>query len=464
MQDHPIDVSHGTVVGRTVLEGRTIQIGDVQADPEYTFLEAARLGGIHTMLGVPLMREGMPIGVFNLQRTSVRPFTHKQIELAQTFADQAVIAIENVRLFDEVQARTRELSEALEQQTGTAEILSVISNSLTDTQPVFDAIVASGLKLFPNATVIITLADGNEVNAAAVAAPDPAGIEAVRSRLPIPLTREYMHSAAILDRRIVDIPDAENPPAELVAGARNFLATGYRAVTIIPMMRGDAAIGALSVARPMPGPLTDKQRAVLKTFANQAVIAIENTRLLNELRESLERQTATSEVLRVISSSPGELEPVFEAILANAVRLCAASFGNLYVRDGEFFQLAAVYNTPPAFIASRRDRPYRPGPNSPPGRMLRTRAVVHIADLAADPSYLDRDPGVVAFVELASTRTVLLVPIVKDDELIGYLSIYRQEVCPFTDKQIELIKNFASQAVIAIENARLLNELRESLQ
>jgi GAF domain-containing protein len=464
MEDHPIEVSHGTVVGRTVLEGRTIQIGDVQADPEYTFLEAAKLGGIHTMLGVPLMREGMPIGVFNLQRTSVRPFTDKQIELAQTFADQAVIAIENVRLFDEVKARTRELSEALEQQTGTAEILNVISNSLSDTQPVFDAIVGSGLKLFPNATVIITLADGNEVNAAAVAAPDPAGIEAVRSRLPIPLTREYMHSAAILDCRIVDIPDAENPPAELEAGARNFLATGYRAVTIIPMMRGGAAIGALSVARPMPGPLTDKQRAVLKTFANQAVIAIENTRLLNELRDSLERQTATSEVLRVISSSPGELEPVFQAILANAVRLCAASFGNFYVRDGDLFQLAAVYNTPPAFIASRRGRPYRPGPNSPPGRMLRTRAVVHLADLTADPSYLERDPGVVAFVELANTRTVLLVPIVKDGELIGYLSIYRQEVSPFTDKQIELIKNFASQAVIAIENARLLNELRESLQ
>ena len=231
----------------------------------------------------------------------------------------------------------RELSEAFEQQAATAEILNVISNSPTDTQPVFDAIVQSGLKLFPGALVSVALRYGDTINAAAVAAPDPARVEAWRRTISrTPLARNYMHGAALLDRRIVDIPDVADAPAEFAAGGQNFLTSGNRAITIMPMMRGDEAIGLLSVVRLVAGPLSDKQLAVLKTFAAQAVIAIENTRLLNELRqrtddltESLEQQTATSEVLKVISSSPGELEPVFNAMLANATRICEAKFGNL---------------------------------------------------------------------------------------------------------------------------------------
>src|SRR5256886_11321067 len=269
-----------------------------------------------------MLKEGELIGAIGIYRQELRPFSDKQIELITNFASQAVIAIENTRLLNELRQRTDDLSEALEQQTATSGILTVISNSLSDTQPVFEAIVESGLKLFPGATITVVLADGDKTKIAAVAAPDPLGAAAVRGRFPIPLTHEYMHSTAILDRRVIDIPDAEHVPAELTAGARNFLATGYRAITITPMMRGDVAIGALSVIRPAPAPLSDKQIAVLKTFANQAVIDIEDTRLLHELRESLQQQTATSEVLSAINRSPCELRPVLRALLENAPRLC----------------------------------------------------------------------------------------------------------------------------------------------
>src|SRR5580693_6394132 len=307
---NPIRSGRGTLVGRTALEARAVHLPDCLADPEYVWAESQKIGGFRTMLGVPLLREGHPIGVIALTRSAVKPFTDKQIELIETFADQAVIAIENVRLFEAEQQRTSELSESLEQQTATAEILGVISKSLDDTQPVFDAIVQSGMRLFSGAAIFIALADAQEVKAVATAESDPDGAEAWRRRFPLPLTREYVHSVAILDRRMLDIPDVADAPDEMAAGKKNFLASGYRAVTIMPMMRGDAAIGALSVVRREPGPLSDKQLAVLGTFAAQAVIAIENTRLLNELRQSLEQQTATADVLKVISRSTFDLQTV----------------------------------------------------------------------------------------------------------------------------------------------------------
>src|SRR5262245_59115486 len=426
---------------------------------------ASRLGGARSHLAVPMFKQNELIGAIIIYRQEVRPFTEKQIELVTNFASQAVIAIENARLLNELRQRTDDLSEALEQQTATSGILSVISNSLSDTQPVFEAIVESGLRLFPGAMVIVALADRDKVKAAAVAAPDPAGVEAMRRRFPFPLTREYMHSTAILDRRIVDIPDVENAPAELAAGARNFLASGYRAVTIMPMIRGDAAIGALSVARGAPGPLSDKQIAVLKTFASQAVIAIENTRLLNELRqrtddlsESLEQQTATSEVLGVISSSPGELEPVFNAMLEKAVALCQAKFGNLVLFEDGKLRMVALHGAPRPYEDLRRRDPIVPI-SAVLGRLVETKQMIHVANLAAEERYATS-----AIVKLAGARSFVGVPMLKEGRLIGAIAIYRQEVRPFTDKQVDLLTNFARQAVIAIENTRLLNELRQSLQ
>ena len=238
---------------------------------------------------------------------------------------------------------------------------------------------------------------------------------------------------------------------------------GIRTVLLVPILRENELIGVFSLYRQEVRPFTDKQIELVKNFAAQAVIAIENARLLNELREALAQQTATSEVLQVISSSPGHLEPVFATMLESAATMCDAKFGNIFRWDGEVLNLVATYNTPPAFFELRRRSPLRPDPENPIGRMISTKAVVHIADLAAERRYVEKsDPYVVAAVELAGIRTVAAVPMLKENELIGAIIVYRQEVRPFTDKQIELVKNFAAQAVIAIENARLLNELRET--
>ena len=449
---------------------QVIHIADVVEDEAYKgrdpdFVGFVDLTGARTHLLVPMLKDREFIGAIIIYRREVRPFTDEQVGLVTNFAAQAVIAIENTRLLNELRQRTDDLSESLEQQTTTAEILGVISKSLSDAQPVFDAIVQSGMRLFSGAAVSIALVENDMVKAAAVAERDPARAELWRKRFPFPLTREYMHSVAILDRKMLDVPDVENVPAEMKVGSKNFLGSGYRAATFMPLMRGETAIGALSVVRIPTGPLDEKQLAALKTYANQAEIAIENARLLSELRqrtddltESLEQQTATSEVLKVISSSPGELEPVFQAMLENATRICEAEFGVLYRFNGGAFHFAAEVGAPPDYAEfNRRRGPFQPIPGGQLERVMLTKGVSHTADDAASAI-----PGIAA--RLADARTQVIVPMLKEDELVGAIIIYRQEVRPFTDKQIALVQNFAAQAVIAIENTRLLNELRESLQ
>ena len=361
----------------------------------------------------------------------------------------------------------RDRDEALHQQAATAEILKLIRSSPADTQPVFDAIVQSGLKLFPGAAMFIALPDGDTLRAAAFAEADPVRAKAWARRWPVQLTREYFHGVAFLDQKILDIPDGRKAPPELAVGAKNFLPSGYRAVTIMPMMRGHTAIGTISVVRLAPGKLSKRQVAALKTYADQAVIAIENTRLLSELRESLQQQTATADVLKVISSSPGDLAPVFETMLENATRICEAQFGTLYRAEGDGVRCVGMHNAPKAFIEERRRNPViRPNPATVFGRALATKRPAQIADIRDEIQSSNVPSGYTGtqLANLAGARTVLAVPMLKDDELIGGILIFRQEVREFTDKQIELVSNFAAQAVIAIENARLLNELRESLQ
>ena len=237
---------------------------------------------------------------------------------------------------------------------------------------------------------------------------------------------------------------------------------GARSQVLVPMLKEGNLAGAIAIYRQEVRPFSDKQVELVKNFAAQAVIAIENARLLSELRESLQEQTATSEVLQVISSSPGDLQPVFATMLENAVRICDANFGNIYRWDGEVLHLLASHNTPPALADARKHSPLRPYAETPVGRMVVHKAAFHSADMTAMPGYIDRsDPGAVAAVELGGVRTILAIPMLKENEMIGSFSVYRQEARPFTDKQIALVTNFAAQAVIAIENARLLKELRE---
>jgi PAS domain S-box-containing protein len=451
LQAHPITPGRGSITGRVALASRTVQIADVAADPEYTLTEATTLGQQRTALGVPLMREEEPIGVIVLARSRVEPFTDKQIELVTTFADQAVIAIENARLLSETR-------EALEQQTATAEVLQVINSSPGELQPVFEAILEKAHSLCGVSYGSLQLYDGEKFRAVAVHG--LSGALAARLRQgysPGPSNPVWSLIEGERFAHTTDLAEIDDPLARSVVelgGTRTLLWVGLR--------RDDKLLGLIAAARLEVRPFSKKEISLLESFAAQAVIAIENARLLTETREALEQQTATAEVLQVINSSPGDLAPVFEAMLEKALRLCGGSFGELRTYDGERFRLAATHGVPTAYVEYySRGEPgiYRPGTG--PARILAGERVVHIPDLIATEPYQRGDADRLALVDLGGARTYLLVPLLKDAAVLGYIMIYRMEVGSFSDKQIALLQYFATQAVIAIENARLLNELQD---
>jgi GAF domain-containing protein len=456
-----------SLTGRVLLERKPVQIPDVLADPEYSNLEPQRLGGYRTHLGVPLLRDGSPIGVILVSRRTVRPFDSKQIELVTTFADQAVIAIENTRLFEEVQARTRDLSESLQQQTATADVLKVISSSPGELEPVFQAMLENAVGICEAKFGTLFLRDVDVFRAVATHNAPPSYVEAL-ARAPIRPPPDVPLGIVAATKQVAYVADITTTQSYIERHPFVFDAVelgSYRSVLAVPMLKDNELVGSINILGQEVRPFTDKQIALVQNFADQAVIAIENTRLLNELRQSLERQTATADVLRIISSSPGDLQPVFSAMLESAARLCDASFGNIFRWDDDALRLVATYNTPAAFAEARSQLPLRRDQNNPIAEMLAAKTVLHVDDLAADERYTNkRDPNIIAAVELGGIRTCLAAPMLKDDELIGALIVYRQEVRPFSDKQIALVQNFANQAVIAIENTRLLNELRESLR
>ena len=365
-------------------------------------------------------------------------------------------------------ALEKKLAEALEREAATSEVLRVISSSPNDIQPVFNTIVTSSARLCKARYCWVFRFDGKLIHFAAEHGLSPEYIEAIRRTYPLPPGRASAAARAVLTGAIAEIPDVQvDPDYEHGDDAK---AQDFRSLLAVPMLKHGHVIGTIVIARTQTGRFPGQQIELLRTFADQAVIAIENVRLFDEvqartrdLSESLQQQTATSEVLSVISSSPGALQPVFETILANATRLCGAKFGTLNLYDGDVFRIAAIHNVPSAF-AAMQNVPFRPHPRSGHAEILRTKRPAQIDDIRAMPPYLEGDRVVVPLADLAGARTTVGVPMLKEDALLGTITIFRQEVRPFNDKQIELVQNFANQAVIAIENTRLLNELRESLQ
>ena len=438
----PVAPGRHSVSARAALERRTVQVVDAQADPEYSYFRYD-VDPIRTILAVPMLKADELVGTITIWRTEVKPFTEAQIALLETFADQAVIAIENVRLFQELQARNRELSDALEQQTATSEILRAISSSPTDVQPVFEAIAQSAVQLCEAVNGSVFRFDGSLIHPVALYGMTPQALAAHQRVFPLPPGRGTATGRAILTHDVVHVNITQDPEYAY----EDFVQAGFRTVLSVPMLRDGDPIGAITVTREEGRLFSETQIALLQTFADQAVIAIENVRLFTELEarnreltESLEQQTATAEILRVISSSPTDLQPVMDTVAESAARVCGAIDSSIFRLDGNALRLVALHGALPSPLGVGETIPVTR--DTVTGRAVSERRTIHVEDILALPetefqgrARWRHSPNAV--------RTFLSAPLLREGVPLGAILIRRREARPFSAKQIELLETFA---------------------
>jgi signal transduction histidine kinase len=456
----PIPADRGSVTGRAILTRSVVHVADLASDAEHTrpaLLEA----GFRAVLAVPMFRDGAPIGAITVTRRQPEPFSEGEISLLQTFADQAVIAIENVRLFKELEQRNRDLTTALDRQTATSDVLRVIAQSPTDLQPVLNAIAASAVRLCAASDAVIERLAGDRLYNAAHAGSQMKGLVG----LPLPLTRQFPGGRAILDRRPIIIDDIQAVAESEYPDTLELLKLNtIHSCAEIPLLSEGKPLGSLAVLRADVRPFTDAEIALLNTFADQAVIAIENVRLFKELEarnrdlaQTLDQQTATSDILRVISGAHIDAQPVFDTIVQSAARLCNATVAAVFRSDGRMVDNPANYGDAPDALAAVRARYPRPvDTGTMPGIAILTRSVVHFPDVEESslPEHV-RQVG-----RLLGFHSVVAVPMLREGEAVGALLVARREPGWFSDAEVELLKTFGAQAVIAIENVRLFTELQ----